>query len=107
MLHAQFHQSPTQLPLIHTIDEDDQLLLNSPDAQWYRILKYFPDMDYRQIATDYYNSLYHFNKTRTMDRGDQHVNDEDKADRNPRANGPRNYSGSDRRQKAQVLFWHV
>ena len=78
MLHAQFHQSPTQLPLIHTIDEDDQLLLNSPDAQWYRILKYFPDMDYRQIATDYYNSLYHFNKTRAMDRGDQHVNDEDK-----------------------------
>ena len=78
MLHAQFHQSPTQLPLIHTIDEDDQLLLHSPDAQWYRILKYFPDMDFRQIATDYYNSLYHFNKTRAMDRGNQHVNDEDK-----------------------------
>lgn len=78
MLSAQLQQLPSQLPLIHTIDEDDQLLLNSPDAEWYRILKYFPDMDYRQIASDYYNSLYHFNKTRTMDRGDQHVNVEDK-----------------------------
>jgi hypothetical protein len=78
VLYTQFQQSLNQLPLIHAIDEDDQLLLNSPDAQWYRNLKYFPDMAYRQIATDYYNSLYHFNKTRTMDSGGQHVNDEDK-----------------------------
>ncbi len=78
MLSAQLPQLPSQLPLIHTIDEDDQLLLNSPDAQWYRILKYFPDLQYRQIAADYYNSLYHFNKTRTIDRGDQDVNDEEK-----------------------------
>ena len=78
MLHTQLQQPPNQLPLILTIDEDDQLLLNSPDAEWYRILKCFPDMNYRQIAADYYNSLYHFNKTRTMDRGEQHVNDEDK-----------------------------
>jgi hypothetical protein len=78
MLQTQFQQPLNQLPLIHTVDEDDQLLLNSPDAQWYRILKYFPDMDYRQIAADYYNSLYHFNKARTMRRSGQHVNDEDK-----------------------------
>ncbi|UCG09040.1 MAG: hypothetical protein JSV83_10470 [Desulfobacterales bacterium] len=78
MLHLQLHQAPSQLPLIHTIDQDDQLLLNSPEAQWYRILKYFPDVDYRRVAADYYNSLYHFNMTRTMDRGDQHINDEDK-----------------------------
>jgi hypothetical protein len=52
MLQTQFQQPLNQLPLIHTVDEDDQLLLNSPDAQWYRILKYFPDMDYRQIAAD-------------------------------------------------------
>jgi hypothetical protein len=53
-----------QLPLIHTVDVDDQLLLNSPDAEWYRILKYFPDADYRSFAVAYYNALYHFNKTR-------------------------------------------
>jgi len=78
MLNTQLQQPLNQLPLIQIIDEDDQLLLNSPDAQWYRMLKYFPDMDYRQIAADYYNSLYHFNKTRTMDSGEPHVNDEDK-----------------------------
>ena len=75
---TQIHRPPSQLPLIHTIDEDDQLLLNTPDAQWYRILKFFPDMQYRQIAADYYNSLYHFNKTRTIHRDDQDVNNEDK-----------------------------
>ena len=78
MLHTQLLQPPNQLPLIHTIDCDDQLLLDSPDAEWYRILKYFPDMDYRQVAADYYNSLYHFNKCCTMNPGDQSVNDEDK-----------------------------
>ena len=78
MLQAQLQPPLNQLPLIQIIDEDDQLLLHSPDAQWYRILKYFPDMDYRQIAADYYNSLYHFNKTRTMDTDAPHDNNEDK-----------------------------
>ena len=78
MLHAQLYQSPTQLALIHTVDEDDQLLLNSPEAQWYRILKYFPDMNYQSIGADYYNSLYHFNKFRKMNRGNKNVNREDK-----------------------------
>ena len=50
MLHTQLSQPPNQLPLIHTVDADDQLLLDSPEAEWYRILKYFPDMDYRQVA---------------------------------------------------------
>jgi len=53
-----------QLPLIHVIDNDDQLLLNSPDAHWYRILFYFPWEDYRVLAVDYYNALYDFNLTR-------------------------------------------
>jgi hypothetical protein len=79
MLLEQSQQHPAiQLPLIHTVDKDDQLLINSPDAEWYRILKYFPDMNYRQVAADYYNSLYHFNKCCTMNPGDQNVNDEDK-----------------------------
>ena len=79
MLLEQSQQQPAmQLPLIHTVDKDDQLLINFPDAEWYRILKYFPDMDYRQVAADYYNSLYHFNKCCTTNPGDQNVNDEDK-----------------------------
>jgi len=78
LLEQSQQQTAMQVPLIHVVDEDDQLLLNSADAQWYRILKYFPDLEYRQIAAEYYNSLYHFNKTRTMDRAKQHVNHEDK-----------------------------
>ena len=50
-----------QLPLIHVVDSDDQLLLNSPDAHWYRILFYFPWEDYRELAVEYYNALYDFN----------------------------------------------
>ena len=50
-----------QLPLIHVVDNDDQLLLNSPDAHWYRILFYFPWEDYRELAVEYYNALYDFN----------------------------------------------
>jgi len=53
-----------QLPLIHVVDKDDQILLNSPDAQWYRILHFFPWEDYRELAVDYYNALYEFNLSR-------------------------------------------
>jgi len=50
-----------QLPLIVTVHEDDELLYNSPNSEWYRILKDLPYEDYREIAADYYNSLHHFN----------------------------------------------
>jgi hypothetical protein len=55
---------PVQLPLIITVDEDDQLLLNSADAPWYRNLKFFPDIEFRTVGARYYNALYHFNQTR-------------------------------------------
>ena len=58
------HPISGQLPLIHVIDNDDWLLLNSPDAHWYRILFYFPWEDYRVLAVDYYNALYDFNLSR-------------------------------------------
>ena len=31
-----------QIPLIHVINEDDELLANSPEAEWYQILKNLP-----------------------------------------------------------------
>ena len=61
MLNFNPHPISGQLPLIHVIDNDDRLLLNSPDAHWYRILFYFPWEDYRELAVDYYNALYDFN----------------------------------------------
>ena len=54
-----------QIPLIHVIHEDDELLANSPEAEWYRILQDLPWKPYLPIAVDYYNALYHFNKSRT------------------------------------------
>ena len=50
-----------QLPLIHVVNEDDQLLSNNRDAQWYSILKNFPWENYRELAASYYNALYDFN----------------------------------------------
>jgi len=50
-----------QLPLVLTLHEDDELLYNSPHAEWYRILKDLPDENYQEIAADYYNCLRHFN----------------------------------------------
>ena len=52
-----------QIPLIHVVNEDDELLANSPEAEWYQILQNLPWEPYRPIGADYYNSLYHFNKS--------------------------------------------
>lgn len=50
-----------QLPLIVVVNEDDELLLNSPDTTWYPLLKYMTWQDYRDIAAMYYDALYDFN----------------------------------------------
>jgi hypothetical protein len=78
MQNIEIHPFATQIPLIITVDEDDKLLLNSPDAEWYRILKLFPDLDFRLLGAKYYDSLYHFNKTRQKLRPKNKKN-EDKA----------------------------
>ena len=54
-----------QIPLIQVVHEDDELLANSPEAEWYNILKNLPWEQYRSIGADYYNALYHFNKSKT------------------------------------------
>ena len=53
-----------QVPLIQVVNEDDELLANSPDALWYQILKDFVWPNYRSIGAAYYNVLYHFNSLR-------------------------------------------
>ena len=53
-----------QIPLIHVVDQDDQILLNTPDAEWFRLLYFLSWQDYREIAAEYYNALYDFNKSR-------------------------------------------
>jgi hypothetical protein len=63
-----------QIPLIHIVDEDDQLLLNSSDTEWYRILHYFPGEDYCEMAAQYYDALYHFNLLEAQKREERQLN---------------------------------
>jgi len=39
-----------QIPLIHVVHEDDELLSNSPEAEWYKILQNLPWREYRPIG---------------------------------------------------------
>ena len=48
--------------LIHTVHEDDNVLLNTPDAEWFRVLYYFPWEKHRNLGAEYYDALYEFNK---------------------------------------------
>jgi hypothetical protein len=50
-----------QIPLIHFFHKDDLLLLESPDAQWFEVLYYFPWEEYRSFGAEYYDALYQFN----------------------------------------------
>lgn len=56
----------SQLPLIHVVNEDDELLSNNCDAQWYLILKNFPWENYRELGASYYNALYDFNISKQL-----------------------------------------
>jgi len=67
-----------QIPLIHVVHEDDELLANSPDAEWYKILQNLPWEQYRSIAADYYNALYHFNKSKTHSQKSSDLSEEQK-----------------------------
>ncbi|MCP5004217.1 MAG: hypothetical protein GY941_09795 [Planctomycetes bacterium] len=65
-----------QIPLICIVDEDDKILLNSPDAEWFRILYYFAWEDYREIAAEYYDALYEFNKREANKRQEKSLEKE-------------------------------
>jgi hypothetical protein len=61
MLNQVSQSAHIQLPLIHVVNEDDELLSNSSDAPWYPLLKSFPWENYRELGARYYNALYDFN----------------------------------------------
>ncbi|MCP4368692.1 MAG: hypothetical protein GY797_11365 [Deltaproteobacteria bacterium] len=58
---TQFESNQKPL-LIHTVHEDDEVLLNTPDAEWFRVLYYFPWEKHRVFGAEYYDALYEFNK---------------------------------------------
>jgi len=52
-----------QIPLIQVVNEDDQTLLNSPGAEWFRILNNFPWQEHRDMAAACCDALYDFNSS--------------------------------------------
>jgi len=51
-----------QIPIVTIVEKDDQILLNTPDAEWYKILYCLSWKIYQPYAADYYNALYDFNQ---------------------------------------------
>jgi len=56
-----FQSEGQQLPLIQLVESDDKVLLNNTEAEWFKVLYYFPWQYYRQIGAAYYDALYEFN----------------------------------------------
>ena len=50
-----------QIPLIHMVHDDDLVLLDAPDAAWFKVLYYFPWKNYQIYGAQYYDALYEFN----------------------------------------------
>ena len=50
------------IPLFEFVNKDDEILSNSPDQEWYRILKNMPYQNYQNLAAAYYCALYDFNQ---------------------------------------------
>lgn len=68
-----------QIPLIHFLHKDDLILLESPDAQWFEILYYFPWEEYRSFGAEYYDALYQFNlmeARKSVERSESKENEE-------------------------------
>ena len=66
VLQEEYDHSAGQIPLIHIVDYDDVVLINSAQAEWFLILKDLPWERYRTHAANYYDALYEFNRVRNF-----------------------------------------
>ena len=57
-----------QIPLIHIVFADDEILMKSSDAEWFGILRSFPWERYRGYGAEYYDALYAFNLKEAAER---------------------------------------
>ncbi len=67
-----------QLPLIITEDKDDIILLNTEGAQWFKHLYNLQWENYRDFGAEYYDALYHFNKSKALASQNNCSSDESK-----------------------------
>ncbi len=65
-----------QIPLIHFLHKDDLILLDSADADWFRVLYSFPWQDYRSYGAEYYEALYQFNLREARKRAERFEEEE-------------------------------
>ena len=68
VLQEEYDHSAGQIPLIHIVDYDDVVLINSAQAEWFLILKDLPWERYRTHAANYYDALYEFNRNQAIAR---------------------------------------
>ena len=68
VLQGEYDRSAGQIPLIHIVDYDDVVLINSAQAQWFLILKDLPWERYRTHGANYYDALYEFNCSQAIGR---------------------------------------
>jgi hypothetical protein len=95
--------------LIHIVHEDDEVLLNTPDAEWFRILYYFPWEKYRIFGAEYYDALYEFNKREERKRLEnqtekEEILSESKEDAKQRLLFDRVTMQVDKEKKSKVLY---
>jgi len=67
-----------QVPLFEYVNEDDEILLNSSNAEWYHTLKNFRWEDCRELGASYYNALYDFNISKALLSQSSQKNNESK-----------------------------
>ncbi len=68
ILQSGYADTREQIPLIHVVDTDDEILINTANAGWFVILRDFPWERYQVFGADYYDALYEFNQTEAIKR---------------------------------------
>ena len=68
-----------QVPLIHIVDEDDVVLWNSAEGEWFRVLSTFPWWEYRGYGAQYYDALYTFNMRAAEQRRERSKEEKEEA----------------------------
>ena len=61
-------EPPVQIPLIHIVESDDLHLAEQSDIVWFELLRHLDWKQFRPIAIEYYESLWHFNQEQARER---------------------------------------
>ena len=71
ILDVGYGETREHIPLMHFVYTDDVVLMNTPDAEWFTLLRGFPWERYREYAAKYYDALYEFNRRQARERSER------------------------------------